>query len=672
MPMQKVNLRPGISTISTQLLSEGGWNGSNLIRWLNGYLQKYGGWQQITSQLMPGITRALHSFQDLDNNQYLALGSNNALEILTSGTLVNITPISATSNLTNPLTTVIHTTAVEVHDVASGASVGDLIGVTVPASIGGIVVQGDYEVETVIDADHYTFTAASAAASSVSGGGTTPQYVTTNTSTTVTVNLSNHGQTAGGTWTVHVSTSVGGLTLLGQYLIIGVATANQFTIQSPAAASSGATVSENSGNVQIAYYLPAGPVSDMPETGYGAGAYGAGTYGTGNVGTATTPARIWSLDNFGQNLLAVPTNGALYEWDPPLTSNANAVIVSAAPTVNWAMLVAMPSAQVFLLGSSVMGTQDPLLVRYSDAGDYTTWDAASGNQAGSYRLSRGSQVIGGIQSPQAVLIWTDIDLWAAQYIGYPFIWDFQQVQSGAGLWAQNGRAVLSRNTYWISNKGFFMFGDGGITPIPCDVWDQIFGNIDLGNIDKIQMGANSLFNEVATFFPSMSGGSGEVDSYVKYNALERLWDYGSVGTVLVRTAWLDVSLFGPPVGVDPSGLIYFQETGVDANGSAMTGVQATTGYVDVQSGDMFLFIDQFIPDFYFTGSNPTVTLTVYGQNWSGDAATVYGPYTITAATEYITLRARERQLAFKIECDSLGTFWRLGSCRFRGSPAGKV
>ena len=672
MAMQKLILTPGASTLSTPLLSMGGWNSTNLIRWLDGYLQKYGGWKQILATPMPGITRAMHPFQDLDNNQYMALGSNNALELIWNATLYNITPVVATHNLTNPLTTTISTKTVNVHDVANGSTAGDLISIPVPAAIGGIVIQGDYTITTEVDADNYTITAASAATSSVSGAGTTPQYVTVNTSTTVTVNLNNHGQTVGGVWTAHVSLSVGGLTLLGPYSVIGVANANQFTIQSPSAATGSTSAFENSGNVRVVYYLASGPVSDMPATGYGSGAYGAGPYGTGSGGSSITPMRNWSLDNFGQNLLAVPTNGSLYEWDPPLSSNPNAVIVGTAPTVNWAMLVAMPSAQVFLLGSSVMGTQDPLLVRYSDLGDYTVWTAASGNQAGSYRLSRGSKIIGGIQAPQAVLIWTDIDLWTATYINYPFVWNFQQVQSGAGLWSQNGRAVLSRNTYWVSHKGFFMFGDGGVTPIACEVWDQIFGDIDEANIDKLLMGANSLFNEIIVFYPTISGGTGEVDAYVKYNTLGRVWSFGPVGTILVRSAWVDESLFGAPCATDLNGIVYFQETGDDANGVAMTGVQATTGYIDVAAGEQFLFIDQLIPDFYFTGNAPSVQLTIYATNWSGDAATVYGPYTVTPSTEYITLRTRARQLAFKIECDSLGTFWRLGAVRFRGSAAGKV
>jgi hypothetical protein len=385
--------------------------------------------------------------------------------------------------------------------------------------------------------------------------------------------------------------------------------------------------------------------------------------------TQLTPLRNWYLDNFGEILLAVPTNGGLYEWTPPVSSANVATVVATAPLYSAGMFVAMPQAQVVCLGTEVGGSQDPLLIRWSDAGDYTNFTASSTNQAGSFHLGKGSKIVGGLQAPQAGLIWSDIDLWAMQYIQPPFIYSFTVVGSGCGLIAPKAMATLGRNTFFTSIKGFFVFGDSGVAPLTCPVWDKVFKDLDLDNVNKCFMAANSLFNEVSLFFPSISGGTGEIDSYVKLNVLEGTWDYGD----MVRYSWIDESVFGAPMGVDGNNLIQQHETSLNANGSAMLGVSAETGYADVAQGTMFMFIDQIIPDFLWTGSesDPSISITIYATNYPGDDPVAYGPFTVTPGTEYIPVRIRARQLAFKIDCDGIDVFWRLAAVRYRGAPAGR-
>jgi len=669
MPDAKIKLQPGLDSLATATLNETSWHASNLIRFLNGYLQKIGGWTKFCSQACSGVVRALHAWEDLSFNLYLATGSNERLQIIFGGNLYDITPIRKTDNLANPLSTTNGSSSVKATDAANGVSVGDWVFILVPAYIGGVHIQGYYQVATVIDPNNYTIVDNETATATVAGGGTTPQYTTTNASVSVQVTFTAHGKLMGQIWTVHLSTTVGGLTLFGDYVVATVIDANNFTFNALSSATSSTNAFENGGNVQIQYLLANGPASDVPLVGWGGGPYGIGPYGSSNSGTATIPLRNWSLDNFGQVLVATPTNGPIYIWTPPVATNNPAVLLGGdSPTVNGGTFVAMPQAQVIAWASSTAGVQDFLLIRWCDAGNYNVWTASTTNQAGSFRLSKGSRIVGAVQGPQSGLIWTDTDLWTMQYQGYPFVYGFLIAGTSCGLAATKAYCIQSGTAYWMALDTFYTYGNGAVAVLPCMVWDQIFGDLDTVNIDKTFGAANSLFNEVAFFFPSLSGGTGEIDAYAKFNSTSGTWDYGR----LVRTAWIDENIFGQPIGVDLDGFVQQHEMTNDADGAAMTGVEAISGYADLSDGTQFIFVDQIIPDFYMTGVNPSVTLTIYTTNWPGDTATTFGPYTVTPSTQFITIRTRARQIAFKIESDSLGTFWRLGAVRYRGAPAGRV
>lgn len=676
MPIQKIILRPGLNTIATETLNEGGYSQSNLIRWRGGLAEKIGGWQRLYANSVLGVARGLHAFSDLNSINYLAIGTNSNLEILSQGILYDITPIASTTNATPDFTTVATSNSVEVHDASYSPNIGDYVNIFVPVSIGGIVVQGLYPVATVIDSSHFTFLAASAATGSVGGGGAVPLFTTTMSSPNVQVTLNNHGLIVGNNFSVQVSTAVGGITFLGNYVVTTVIDSNNFTFNSGTNASSSTNGSENAGNARIYYLISAGPVSDTVLQGWGAGRYGEGPYGIGETSnSAINPARNWFLDNFGENLLAAPTNGPLYQWIPPVDLTNFATVVTEAPSMMAGMFVTMPAAQVVALGAEVSGTQDPLLIRWSDNGDYSSagsWTATVINQAGSYRLSRGSAIIGGLQAQQFGLIWTDIDLWSMQYIQPPFIYDFTTIAQNCGLLAPKSFVLLGNYAYWTSHSSFFIYGANGVAPLPCPIFDTVFKNLDYTNADKAFMGGNSLFNEWMFFFPSISGATGEIDMYAKYNVLEQLWDYGN----LVRTCWIDQTGFdqGYPIGIDGAGLIQQHEVGYDADGVAMTDVFIESGYVDISDGLIYLFVDWIIPDFILTGSDPNVTITVYVTDYPGSTPTAFGPYTITQNMQfpYISIRTRARQMAFKVESDSVGTFWRIGAIRYRAAKSGRV
>lgn len=667
MPEQKLIQVPGITTQPTKLLNQMGWSTSNRIRWKAGMLEKLGGWQKFCNDALTGVVRQLHEFQDLSGNLYVASGSDQRLQLVFSNQVVDITPIRATNDITNAFSTTSGSRTVNVEDAGNNADVGDWINITTQVSIGGILLFGYYIITAVVDSDNYEIEASTVATATVSSGGATPEFNTTNTLTDVTVTLEDHGLMAGDIFTVLVSTTVATIDFFGQYLVLSVSDADNFMIEAATAANATTSGFENNGDAQVEYLLPSGLPATIALTGYGGGGYGLGTYGVGASSIAFEYLRLWSLDNFGQVLLAVPNGGKLYAWTPPVTYGNVATEVATAPTKSNGMFVAMPQRQCVLWGTETGGTQDDLLIRWSDVEDYTDFTATITNQAGSFRLSTGSRIVGAAQAPQAALIWTDQELWVMQYIQPPLIYSFISIGNGCGLIAQNAQAQVGRSTFWMSQKGVFSYGDNGIAPIVCMVWDKLFGDLDLDNSDKVFAAPNALFNEVSFFYPSESGGTGEIDSYAKLNTAEGLWDYGT----LVRTSWIDSSALGPPIASDEDSYLQQHEIGFDDDGSAMDGVEVMSGYIDIAEGLLFVFIDQIIPDFYFTGDDPSVTLTIYTQDYSGGPTQTFGPYEITPQTEYLSLRARARQIAFKIECDSLGTFWRLGAMRYRGSQSGR-
>lgn len=475
MPEQKLILEPGINSEKTQTLNTGGWSRSNLIRWKDGLLEKIGGWAKMFAEPVVGVCRALHTFIDLDFNKYLAIGTNERLQLFVRGALVDITPLRRTADLTDgDFVATNGSSEVTVTDVGSNVGLGDWIEIPIsvqfePDTV-GIVLRGYYKVVSVNDADSYVIDAGAVAGAN-STASHTPEFTTTNGSDVVTVTINNHGYEEGDTFGVVVATSVGGIILSGLYLVESVVDANNFTIRAASGAASNATAYENGDDVIVRYLIRSGLVSTEQLVGWGAGGYGEGPYGQdGGIADAVhQQLRLWSLDNFGQNLVAQVNNGALYEWVPPVGLNNRATLISAAPDNNIGMFVAMPQAQVVVFGAEVSGTQDPLLIRWCDAGNYNIWTASITNQAGSYRLSRGSRCVGALQAQLGATIWTDTDMWSMQYSGPPFIYSFTMIGTNCGLLSQNGATTYASSVYWISSKGFFRRGGGGVEPITCPV-----------------------------------------------------------------------------------------------------------------------------------------------------------------------------------------------------------
>lgn len=653
----KIQIRPGVNAEMTPILNEGGWSLSNLIRFFQGMAQKLGGWAKFVGTPLYGVCRGIFAWEDLNGQAYIACGTNQVLEVAYQTALYDITPVTATVNLTNGYTTISGTNNVTITSTAHGEVIGNAINIITATSIANTILIGYYTVISITDANNFVISTPNAYVSNTNGG-ITALYTTTNTSPIVQVTLNNNGFVLGTYYAVNVSTTVGGITLSGNYLIASIIDANNFTINAGTNATSGTTGHENANHSRINFLLASGPVSSTFYGGYGVGTYGIGSYGIGVASTAATPPRQWFFGNWGALLIANPSGDGIYLWDPSGgVLNNPATLISQAPTAN-SMFIAMPERQVIALGIN----GDALNIGWSDINDYTSWTPTVTNQAGSYRLPRGSAIIGGIQGPQMGLIWTDLDLWAMQYLNQPLVYGFTQIASGCGLISARAMGILGGVVYWMSHNNFFEYS-GATQPIPCAVWDKIFYNIDDQQFDKITCGVNSQFNEISWFYPSQSG-NGEVDSYVKYNVNENLWDYGS----LVRTAFMDKSVIINPCGVDQNGFIQQHEVGNDADGSPMDSF-IQSGLIKISDGLIYIFIERLIPDFVLS-SGATLVLTISTLDYPNDTPRTK-TFSITSSTEYIVVRMRGRFASLKIESNDLGSFWRVGEPLYMGSAAGR-
>lgn len=665
MPFGRFLLKPGVETRLSQSANQGGWSFSQLVRWLGGLPQKIGGWTQLIATAMTGTPRALHAWSDLTGIPYLASGSEQRLQLVSGGTLYDITPLSKTDNISPSFSTGIGSSSVTVTDSANGVVVDDWINLPVVVSVGGLLLVGFHQVQTVIDADNFTITAASNATANITNGGAVPVFTTTMTLATVSVALANHGLTMGQLFNVAISTTVGGIVLNGSYNVTSVTNANTFVITADTIAGSSASGGENGGDVQIQYLLATGFASTTPVSGYGIGLYGAGLYGTGS-GSIMAQLRLWFLDNWGQVLIAGLRNGPIYEWTPP--NPVPATIVATAPMVNAGTFI-FPQEQILVaFGSTttVSGdTQDPLLVRWSDAGDFTDFIATAINQAGSFHIPTGSKIVGGFSAYQQALIVTDNDAYSMVYLGLPFVFGFNRIAKDCGLLSPFAIGALGTTVMWMSYRNFFILSAGGPQIFPCPVWDQVFGNLNTQQTDKTICAVNSFFGEILFYYASASG-NGEIDSYVKYTAPEQAWDYGT----LTRTAWAEESQLGPPIGVDENHVLQQHETSNDANGAPLTWF-VESGYIDISLGEDFAFIDQFYPDVAAaTTPGAQLLITIKTTAFADDTPVVDGPYTAPFPTNLVSTRSRGRQAAVRFGSSDLGSFIRLGNIRFRYSDDG--
>jgi len=691
MPHASVKLKPGIDVNETPALNEAGISSSNLIRFIYdrngiGLIQKLGGWTKFYNNTIDAIVRALWAWQDTNNKSHLAVGTQNIgnlgyaeLSVITNGAQIDISPRTGTTDIVPDFSTTAGSPVVTITDtVNQDITEFDSVYIQTHVAVGGLILFGNYQAYPV-NATTYEILARDILGNLLPAPSTSvlpvvAEFDTTSGQSLILVTLPNHGFSVGDTYPILVSTTIAGVTLFGNYIVQGVPSPNTFEIFANNLPNATTSAFINGGDVRFVYSFGVGPT--VLGFGFGGSSYGSGGYGTGTSVSSTglpVPATDWTLDNWGETLVACPINNSLYQpivqWNPTAGAGT-ANVIPEAPTLNDGIFVAMPQRQIIAWGSTFTGIQDPLLIRWCDVNNYNSWIGTVTNQAGSYRIPKGSRIVGCIQGPQQGLVWTDLAVWAMQYVGPPFVYSFNEIGTGCGLIARKAAASIAGNVYWMGPSQFYQLAGEGVMPVSCPVWDVIFQDLDQTKLDKIRVAVNSRFGEITWFYPTMSNG-GEINAYVKYNVFLQQWDYGS----LARSAWIDQSVLGPPIGADPNTLyIYQHETSTDADGAPLN-ASFQTGYFAMSEADVKMFVDQVWPDMkwgYFEGAqNAVVNLTFLTTDYAGQSPQQYGPYPLTQNTTFISPRFRGRLVSIKLDSNDVGSFWRIGNIRYRVKEDGK-
>jgi hypothetical protein len=621
MPLQKTIFKPGINREGTAYDNEGGWFDCNLVRFRKGRPEKFGGWEKLTNDTYLGTVRALHAWISLEGNKFLGLGSHLKYYIEEGASFKDVTPIRLTTSA---------------GDVTFSASNGDAT-ITVADTAHGAVKN-----------DFVTFSGASS---------------------------------LGGNVTAAV--------LNQEYQIATIVDANSYTIE--AKDTSGATVTANasdSGNggssVVGAYQVNVGLDVYVPSTGWGTNGWGEGSFGEASSLSDTNQLRLWTHDNYGENLIIGQRNGGIFRW---VENNGTTTRAKNLSTESGANLVPTKGLQVItsevdrhlivlgadpISGTSRTGVIDPMLIAFSDQENELEFEPLSTNTAGSLRLSSGSSIIGAVKARQEILVWTDTALYSMQFVGPPFTFAVNLINEGTGLIGPKAAVTTPSAVYFMSYNNFYYY-NGSVNTLPCSVHNYVFGDINLTQSFKIHAFTIKDKNEIGWFYCSSS--SSEINRYVIYNYAENLWFYGQ----LVRTAWLDSGIENYPRAVN-SGYLFQQEIGFNDDGSPMTGVFIESSDFDLDDGEKFAFARRIIPDFKFIQdpNNGSVNVVVKTRNFPGDTLATNSTNEVTSTTQQSHIRARARQMALRIESNddatndgNLSIGWRLGATRIDIKTDGK-
>jgi len=517
-------------------------------------------------------------------------------------------------------------------------------------------------------------------------------FSATNGSATITATDSSHGATLGDFVTISGAVSLGGnitASVLNQeHQIVSVPTANTYTFTASATANSSDSGNGGSG-VDGAYQLNTGLDNYIQSDGFGSGAWSIGGFGSSTSLSFTNQLRLWSADNFGEDLILHPRGGGIFYWDESNGTNTRAVNITSlsgsnlAPTVGLQTIVSDTDRHVIVLGADPIssgarsGVSDPMLVAFSDQESITEFESKTTNTAGSVRLSAGSEIRGGIRARQEILIWTDTSMYSMQFVGPPLTFALNLINEGTGMISPNAAINSPAGVFWMSDDGFYSY-TGSVQKLPCSVLNYVQEDLDLGQSFKVFAVLNKEYNEVWWFYSAESDGTEEISRYVIYNYLEGVWSIGQ----LVRTAWVDQNVFTKPLATN-SGVIFSHEDGEDDDGTPMDGVFIESADFDLQEGNSFAFIRRMMPDIKFYGTNvssggPKINMLLKTRNAPSDSLTTRATKDISNNTAQVHVRARGRQAVLRVQSDDdaaagnrLGVKWRLGLTRLDIQPDGE-
>ena len=641
----KLQFKPGVNRDQTDYSNEGGWYACDKIRFRSGYPEKIGGWVKGTSGTFDGVCRQMWNWITTYQDNFLSLGTNEKVYIEVGGYFYDITPLRDTSpTLSSPdtdncINTTSGSTTITVNlGIPHDAVTGDYVAISGVAgtTIGGVPVSeinSNHQI-TVIDADSFSFVVTTAATSSTA----------------------NQGGTA----------------------------------------------------ITIDFEVSTGYPITTEGYGWGVGTWGRDAWGLGTTGSPLYfPQRDWWFDNFDNDLAMNIRNGEGYWWvrgttDDPATALATRAIrlsdyatsegfdPNAVPVQIMQLLVSQQDKHLIAFGAVPFGSTsaadfDPLLIRWADQDTPADWTPTQTNTAGDLRISRGSKIVRAMPTRQEILVWTDTNLYTLQFLGTTDVFGLQEYADNISVMSPRSMASAANITYWMGQDKFYAY-TGRVETLPCTLRDHVFNNINLNQSDQVICGTNEQWNEIWWFYPTAD--SDYNNAYVIYNHLERIWYYGS----LDRTAWLDTPLRHWPQAANTavttngatttlgSGYIYNHEDGIDDDGAPMESYIQSSDF-DLDDGDQFMLIRRILPDVSFDGStanSPEVTLTVRPRNFPGsrvssDAADTQRVIesSVGTYTDQVFMRARARQMAFKIMSENLGVQWQLGAPRLDARPDGR-
>ena len=700
MPLQKLQFRPGLNREGTDYSNEGGWYDGDKVRFRSGFPEKIGGWTQVSAYQFNGVCRALWVWLDADagaGNSYIGVGTNTKYYIYFGGTYNDVTPIVQTDVLTNPFTTVNLSTTVTVTDATYNPSVGDFVTFSGGTAVGGLTISGEYQVQTAPSPTTYTITAASAATSGATGGGTvTAQYEYPSGLNVYTIGTGwGAGPWGRSTWGSGYPLGIGQQLRLwsndnfGADLVIAPRGGPIFYWQDDLSVSSRAqsisslantttslsdlctfgsgvsTITVSNANAPYIY-----PYMYITGTGIPTGTYVTSAYVTGST---TCPI---------SSTTTLASSG----------SYAFSYAGSFAPVATYQVITSAIQEFVIAFGSNSYSpgtpgtTFNPMLVRWSDQANPYQWVPQIANQSGEYLLTNGSYIMCARTTRQEILVWTDSCIYSMQYLGAPYVWGFQVLMNNITIMAPDSAITINNITYWMGKDRFYMYS-GRVEVLPCALRQYIYDDINQDQAYQVFAASVEGFNEVWWFYVSKSSGGTSIDKYVVYNYLDRVWYYGT----MARTAWIQTGTQPYPIAADYNGRLLYHENGTDDLATSST--QPINAYCqssdfDIGDGHDFGFVWRILPDVNFNGSTtnqPYVTMTVKPRQNSGTAYgaadnpavqslqnyTTIPQYTVQQFSGQVYTRLRGRQMSFRIESNSLGVAWQLGSPRIDVRPDGR-
>ena len=705
--MTALKFRPGIISDITSYSNEGGFVDGDKVRFRFGFPEKFGGWEKYSPNQYLGSARRLHNWVALDGSDFMGIGTHLKYYIEEGQTFNDVTPIRNTTGAGDVTFAATNgSTTITVTDPAHGANEKDFVTFSGASSLGGTItatiLNAEFQITSLISSNAYTITSSVAANSSDTGngGGSVVGAYQINVGLDVTVGGTGWGA---GQWSGTTSSALAtqlaealdasetaidvdsatGITA-GDLILIEEELITVGTISSNTLGTGGGPSTRGASGTAAATHAD----NTLVRLATGNADSANDFVGWGNAASVTVPGaqiRLWSHDNFGEDIIINPRDGGIFYWDKTNGLGNRAIELSATstysgetsvPTIAKQVLVSDQDRHVIVFGCDGLGAnssatqgngvQDPLLIRFSSQENPVDFFPTATNTAGDLRLGGGSTFVQAVETKQQILVFTNKTLHAMKFIGPPFTFGLQELSKNITIMSPFSAIAVEDAVFWMGVDTFYVYSGGQTVQLPCTVKDKVFLDFNFEERDKVHVGLNSEFSEILWFYPSSAGT--EIDKYVAYNYLEKLWYYGT----LERQAWLDRGIRNLPQATGNQ-YLYNHEVGFDDDGSAMTSFIESSA-IDIGDGDKFLFLKQVIPDITFNGStsvNPDVAFTMKSRNNPGanfnetTQATTQRSATspVEQFTEKLNYRLRGRSFALRIDSTSLGTKYKLGTPR---------